>query len=60
MTQEDIDHAIETCHWRDKVFVGNDKGDRYAVCRGCCLPCLAVIDKGKCVTLIELFKERGD
>jgi len=48
MTQEQIDQAIKQCEWRQKF------GDTY-ICRGMCLPCQRVIEKGECPTLKELF-----
>lgn len=59
MTNKQIKSAIQNCHWRDDAMNGKNMDDRYVICRGYCLPCLAVIDDGKCDTLIELFKEKG-
>ena len=56
MTDKEIKHAIKTCHWRFDGFKGNDRSDRYVICKGYCEPCMKIIDKGKCDTLIELFK----
>lgn len=61
MTDKQIKSAIRNCHWRDDAFNGKNRDDRYVICRGYCLPCLKIIDDGKCDTLIELFKaERSD
>ena len=57
MTDEDIKQAIKNCKWNDNIFNGSNRDDREVICRGMCLPCLKVIDSGKCDTLIELFRK---
>lgn len=53
MTEEEIDKAIKKCEWKDN--------QGFDVCRGMCLPCQRVIERGQCETLIELFrKERSE
>ena len=59
VTQKDIDRAIKNCTLADKHFKGKDRTHRYVVCKGECLPCLAVIEKGTCDTLKELFAKGG-
>ena len=61
MTDKEIKSAIQNCHWRDDAMNGKNSDERYVICRGYCLPCLKVIDDGKCDMLIELFKaERSE
>ena len=55
VTQEEIDKAVEKCYWKSQNRPGNLMPD---ICTGMCLPCAAVINSGKCDTLIELFDER--
>ena len=57
MTDKEIKSAIKNCKWNDNVFNGYNRDDREVICRGYCLPCLKVIDSGKCDTLIELFRK---
>ena len=59
MTDKQIKLAIKNCKWNDNVFNGYNRDNREVICRGYCLPCLKVIDDGKCDTLIELFKAEG-
>jgi len=47
VTQEEINKAINECKWKSD----------FDVCRGMCLPCHRVIEKGQCNTLIELFRK---
>ena len=47
MTQKELDKAIKECSWRED----------FDVCRGMCLPCHRVIERGECDTLIELFRK---
>ena len=49
ITQEMIDDAIKNCIWRKEVH-------GVYICRGEVAPCSNVIDKGKCDTLIKLFR----
>lgn len=51
-TQEEMKNAIENCVWRFDVGGGD------YVCKGALLPCMAVLKKGECVTLIELAKKK--
>lgn len=61
MTDKQIKSAICNCPWRYEAMNGKNMDDRYVICRGYCLPCLKVIDDGKCDTLIKLFKaERSE
>ena len=61
MTDKQIKSAIRNCRWNDDCINGKHRDDRLVICRGYCLPCLKVIDDGKCDTLIELFKaERSE
>lgn len=60
MTEKQIKSAIRNCHWRDDAFNGKRRDMREVICRGLCLPCLKVIDDGKCDTLIELFKAESE
>lgn len=47
--QEDIDRAIKNCYWRKDV-------GGVSVCGGMLAPCKRVIERGKCDTLIQLYK----
>lgn len=60
MTEKQIKSAIRKCHWRDDCMNGKHRDMRAVICRGLCLPCLKVIDDGKCDTLIELFKAESE
>ena len=42
--------AIKHCHWR------KDLGG-VPICSGECLPCESAIERGKCDTLIKLFRK---
>ena len=42
--------AIKSCHWR------KDLGG-VSICSGECLPCERAIERGKCDTLIKLFRK---
>lgn len=57
MTQEQINKAIKDCFWlsqnRSKEFMPD-------ICTGECLPCVRVIELGKCDTLRELFKAESE
>lgn len=57
MTNKDIRHAIKTCDWRHDALKGKDRSDRYVIYKGLCMPCLKVIETGKCETLKELFEK---
>lgn len=48
VTQKMIDKAIRDCIWRKEIH-GAD------ICIGMATPCLRVIDRGECDTLIKLF-----
>lgn len=63
MTDKDIKRVIRTCHIRSDYPKGRQS--RYlsdVICRDYCLPCMRVIEKGKCPKIKELFKakERKD
>lgn len=59
MTDEQIRSVIKKCRWNDNVINGYNRDESEVICRSYCLPCLKVIDDGKCDTLIELFKNGG-
>lgn len=42
--------AIKKCHWRKKVA-------GIYICAGVCMPCDEAMNKGKCDTLINLFRK---
>ena len=54
MTDKDIQEAIENCFWR------KDIGGGIYVCKGDLVPCEKHIYDGKCDTLINLFRQKGD
>lgn len=47
----DVERVINTCKWR---YCGLD----IVICKLESIPCVAVIDSGKCLTLIGYFKEK--
>lgn len=49
----EVEKIIEKCYWR-KVIHG------VPICRGMVLPCMRVIDKGQCDTLIEYSKQERE
>lgn len=50
---EEYRQIIVDCNWRiDMAGV--------SICRDCVLPCLAVISKGECDTLIKYFQQKGN
>lgn len=51
ITQKEINTAIKECKWRKELYSVD-------VCLGECLPCVSIIEKGKCDTLRELFKTK--
>ena len=50
ITEKDINHAIRTCHWRKDV-------GGVAICSGNCNICEIEIERGRCETLKEIFKQ---
>ena len=52
-----IYREIKKCPYRHKGMVGKDRTEKYVICKLYCIPCLAVVEKGKCDALKELFKE---
>lgn len=48
VTQKMIDKAIRDCKWRKEIHVVD-------ICIGMANPCLRVINRGECDTLIKLF-----
>lgn len=61
MTDKDIKRVIRTCHRRNDYQTGRQS--RYlsdVICCDYCLPCMRIIEKGKCPKLIELFKAESE
>ena len=52
----DIKHIIRTCPMRDD-FMHHKRNMREVICREQCLPCLRVVELGKCESIIKAFKE---
>ena len=52
ITQEEINKAIDNCHFRH-IY------DGIAICRGEVAPCHHIIDRGKCDTLKKIFAEQA-
>ena len=63
ITNDNIKHVIRTCKTRNDYPTG--RKSRYlsdVICREFCLPCMRVVEMGKCPKLKELFngKEQND
>ena len=56
MTFGEAKHTVMTCHWRDDS-PNHRKDMRDVICRGTGLPCLRVLEKGRCDMLLELARK---
>ena len=57
MTESDIMLIIRNCEARNDFASGLNLQLPEVICRDLCLPCLKVIDLGKCPQLIELAQK---
>lgn len=57
MTQKQIDNAIKNCRWLSQNRQFSLIPD---ICSGYCLPCVKVVESGKCDTLQELFNQENE
>lgn len=53
ITEKEVQKAVDNCFWKKDVC-GVD------ICSGVAAPCLRVIEKGECDTLMNLFSQQGD
>lgn len=50
ITQADVNKAIKECYWRKEVA-------SVSICAANCIPCVKVIDSGKCEALRKLVNK---
>lgn len=50
---KELNNRIAKCHWRADCHGAS-------VCRGYCLPCRRIVEKGNCEIVADYFKEVND